>query len=70
MKKKTDYLKFIDYEFDQQDCPYKVNTDTVVLGMFLDIMKNKTVLDIGCNTGALLLYAHHKGAKKLSDSHL
>ena len=65
MKKKTDYLKFIDYEFDQQDCPYKVNTDTVVLGMFLDMMKNKTVLDIGCNTGALLLYAHHKGAKKL-----
>ena len=65
MKKKTDYLKYIDYEFVQDDCPYKVNTDTVALGMFLDRMKNKSVLDIGCNSGALLLYARHQGAGKL-----
>lgn len=65
MKKKTDYLKFIDYEFVQDDRFIKANTDTAFLGMFLDKMKNKSVLDIGTNTGALLLYAHYHGAKYL-----
>ena len=65
MEKKTDYLKFIDYEFEQDDRFIKANTDTAFLGMFLDTMKNKSVLDIGTNTGALLLYAHNKGAKYL-----
>ena len=63
--KKNDYLKFIDYEFSQEGSPYKANTDTAVLGMFMDMMKNKTVMDIGTNTGALLLYAHFHGAGKL-----
>ena len=65
MKKKTDYLKFIDYEFEQDDRFIKANTDTAFLGMFLDQMKNKSVLDIGTNTGALLLYAHYHNAKYL-----
>ena len=65
MKKKVDYLKFIDYEFVQDDRFIKANTDTAFLGMFLDSMKNKSVLDIGTNTGALLLYAHYHGAKYL-----
>ena len=63
--KRTDYLKGIGYEFFQEDGLYKVNTDTVSLGLFLDPMTNKTVLDIGTNTGALLLYALHAGAGKL-----
>ena len=63
--KTTDYLKFIDYEFVQDDKLFKANTDTAILGMFLDTMKNKSVLDIGTNTGALLLYAHYHGAKYL-----
>ena len=82
MKKKTDYLKYIDYEFIQHDRLYKTNTDTVFLGMFLDQMANKSVLDIGTNTGALLLYAHyhkagylygvdiHKDALKIADRNL
>ena len=65
MKKKIDYLKFIDYVFEQDDRFIKANTDTAFLGMFLDRMKNKSVLDIGTNTGALLLYAHYHGAKYL-----
>ena len=65
MKKNTDYLKFIDYEFIQDDILFKANTDTAFLGMFLDPMKNKSVLDIGTNTGALLLYAHYHGARYL-----
>lgn len=64
-KNKTDYLKFIDYEFIQDDRFIKANTDTAFLGMFLDKMINKSVLDIGTNTGALLLYAHYHGAKYL-----
>ncbi len=64
-KKKTDYLRFIDYEFTQDEQLFKSNTDTAVFGMFLDMMKNKSVLDIGTNTGALLLYAHYHGARYL-----
>ena len=63
--KKNDYLKFIDYEFNQEGSHYKANTDTAFLGMFLDTMTNKSVLDIGTNTGALLLYAKYHGAKYL-----
>ncbi len=63
---KSEYLKYIDMPFDQEGCRYKVNSDTVALGMFLDPMKNKSVLDIGCNSGALLLYALHQGATELS----
>ena len=65
MAKKTDYLKYTDYLFDQGSCKYKVNTDTAALGIFLDPMVNKTVLDIGCNTGALLLYALQQRAGQL-----
>lgn len=65
MKKETDYLLFIDYEFDQDKAVYKVNTDTVFLGRFLDNLAGKTVLDIGTNSGALLLYAHNKSASYL-----
>ena len=64
-KNNIDYLKFIDYEFIQDDRFIKANTDTAFLGMFLDKMVNKSVLDIGTNTGALLLYAHYHGAKYL-----
>ena len=65
MRNKVDYLKFIDYEFIQNEDYIKANTDTAFLGMFLDTMTNKAVLDIGTNTGALLLYAHYHGAKYL-----
>lgn len=64
-KNSKDYLPFINYEFLQDEEAYKTNSDTAFLGMFLDPMKNKTVLDIGTNTGALLLYAHYQGAKRL-----
>ena len=34
-----------------------INTDTQVLGEFLEVYKKDRVLDIGTNTGALLIYA-------------
>ena len=66
MNRETDYLLFIDYDFNQDDRFIKANTDTAFLGMFLDKMISKSVLDIGTNTGALLLYAHYHGAKKFT----
>ena len=61
----SDYLKYINYDFKQGTSIFKVNTDTARLGMFIDEIKNKTVLDIGCGSGALLLYAHYHKASKL-----
>ena len=65
MKKNCDYLKYINYEFKQKDNVFKINTDTAVLGMFLDDLHGKTVLDIGTGSGALLLYAHYHKASRL-----
>ncbi len=63
--RQCDYLKFINYPIIQDSEMFKVNTDTAILGMFLDEMKNKTVLDIGTNNGALLLYALYHQAGHL-----
>ena len=44
---------------------FLINTDTTVLGEFVEVYRNDTVLDIGTNTGALLLYASRWKPKKL-----
>ena len=43
----------------------KINTDTQVLGEFIEVYKEDVVLDIGTNTGALLLYTNMFKPKKL-----
>lgn len=43
----------------------KINTDTQVLGEFIKLNSSDTILDIGTNTGALLLYANMFKPKKL-----
>jgi Predicted O-methyltransferase len=63
--KKTDFLPYIDLAIYQDDKYFKVNTDTVCLGLFLDNLYKKSVLDIGTNNGALLLYALKNNAGKL-----
>ena len=65
MTKEKIYLKFTDFEFIQDKNIYKVNSDTSILGASLDNLYKKEVLDIGCNTGALLLYAYGKNAGHL-----
>ena len=42
-----------------------INTDTMLLGEFLEVYKEDVVLDMGTNTGALLLYASRYNPKKL-----
>lgn len=67
MKKKTkDYLKFTDIEIYQDDTMFCINSDTAILGNFLDFKSNLEVLDIGTNNGALLLYASRFKPKSLT----
>jgi tRNA1(Val) A37 N6-methylase TrmN6 len=42
-----------------------INTDTMVLGEFLEVYRFDTVLDIGTNNGSLLLYASRFNPTKL-----
>lgn len=44
------------YLFQRKDM-FRFNTDTFLLGEFMSIKPGETVLDIGTNNGALLLYA-------------
>lgn len=50
------------YQDDEMFC---INTDTMVLGEFIEIKRKDVVLDIGTNTGALLLYANLFSPKRL-----
>ena len=53
------------YKIYQDDEMFCINTDTQVLGEFLNIYKQDTVLEIGTNTGALLIYASRFNPKKM-----
>ena len=44
---------------------FRINTDTGLLGEFLDFNPNLEVLDIGTNNGALLLYSSLLNPKKM-----
>ena len=47
-----------------------INTDTTVLGEFLNIYRNDTVLDMGTNNGALMIYASfHISIRRPDRSH-
>lgn len=49
----------------QDDEMFRINTDTMVLGEFIDIKKTDTVLDMGTNNGALMIYASFHNPKKI-----
>lgn len=66
MSIKKDYLpKHHNIPIYQDDEMFCINTDTMVLGEFLNIYKNDVVLDMGTNNGALLIYASLFNPKKL-----
>ena len=57
-----DYLHYHpDYKVAQHKDMYHFNTDTCLLGEFIKINPNETVLDVGTNNGALLVYICKKG---------
>ena len=63
---RLDYLpKHKDIKIYQDSDMFCINTDTEVLGEFIEVYKEDIVLDIGTNTGALLLYASRFNPKKL-----
>lgn len=63
--KRLDYLYNSNIKIYQDDDMFKMNSDTRHLGEFLDLKKdNYTILDVGTNNGALLLYANKKKCGK------
>lgn len=61
-----DYLpKHKDITIYQDDEMFRINTDTMVLGEFIKLKSTDTVLDMGTNTGALLIYANMHKPKKM-----
>ena len=60
-----DYLPDTDIHLYQDKDMFRINSDTRYLGEFIKVNKEDTILDIGTNNGALLLYANYLGCKKL-----
>ena len=61
-----DYLpNHPDIKIYQHKKMFRINTDTCLLGEFLDFEKNLRVLDIGTNNGALLLYSSLRFPKEM-----
>lgn len=54
---KLDYLPNTDFKMIQKKEFYHFNSDTTLLGNFITIKRKDHVLDVGCHSGALLLYA-------------
>ncbi len=56
--RRTDFIPHHpELQIIQDDDMFLINSDTEVLGEFLEVHKHDTVLDMGTNTGGLLLYA-------------
>lgn len=58
-----DYLPGSDIYLYQHPDMFHVNTDTALLGRFMEVRRQDVVMDIGTNNGALLLYAMQKSPK-------
>ena len=65
MKMTYDYLPNTNIYLHQRKDMFRMNTDTALLGQFMIVKENESVMDIGTNNGALLLYASQYTKGKL-----
>ena len=65
METTKDYLPNTNIYLKQRKDMFRMNTDTALLGQFMKVKPNESVLDIGTNNGALLLYASQYTKGKL-----
>ena len=66
MDLKLDFLpNYPEIKLYQNEDMICINTDTTVLGEFLEVYRYDIILDIGTNNGSLLLYANRFTPKKL-----
>ena len=56
------YFNFKQFSIKQERSAFKVGTDSVVLGAYMDITGAKRILDIGTGTGLLALMAAQKSS--------
>lgn len=61
-----DYLHGTDYQIKQNADMFHCGSDTELLGCFMSVRKSDSVMDIGTNNGALLLYAAKRTPLKLT----
>ena len=52
-----DYIANTDTFVYQREDMFRINTDTSLLALFMQVKENEKVLDVGTNNGALLLHA-------------
>lgn len=65
MKLTYDYLPQTNIYLHQRKDMFRMNTDTALLGNFMVVKEDESILDIGTNNGALLLYASQYTKAKL-----
>lgn len=58
INKNLDYIQNSNTSLYQSDEMFKVNTDTSLLAHFMKLKDGESLLDIGTNNGALLMYAY------------
>jgi len=64
---RIDYLSnHKEWKICQGNDMYHFNTDTCLLGEYIKIKPNESVLDVGTNNGALLVYLHYYKARKIT----